>query len=212
MINLSRFLPREELFYDLLEASAGEAQASAELLGRLLINLNNDKKPSDLADFIAHRRKDKEITQQINEALCRSFVTPIDREDIVALSDALYKIPKNIERIGERLMAYGLRPWQNDFQRQSDVLSRATETMVFMVRSLRTLKNPDEIRAKNRLLQKLEGEGDELMLELFTNLFREVSDVKEILMRKDIYELLEKAIDRFRDAGNIVVQIVLKHT
>ncbi|MFA5190205.1 MAG: DUF47 family protein [Verrucomicrobiia bacterium] len=212
MINLSRFLPREELFYDLLEASAGEAQASAELLGRLLINLNNDKKPSDLADFIAHRRKDKEITQQINEALCRSFVTPIDREDIVALSDALYKIPKNIERIGERLMAYGLRPWQNDFQRQSDVLSRATETMVFMVRSLRTLKNPDEIRAKNRLLQKLEGEGDELMLELFTKLFREVSDVKEILMRKDIYELLEKAIDRFRDAGNIVVQIVLKHT
>lgn len=212
MINLSRFLPREELFYDLLEASAGEAQASAELLGRLLVNLNNDKKPSDLADFIAHRRKDKEITQQINEALCRSFVTPIDREDIVALSDALYKIPKNIERIGERLMAYGLRPWQNDFQRQSDVLSRATETMVFMVRSLRTLKNPDEIRAKNRLLQKLEGEGDELMLELFTNLFREVSDVKEILMRKDIYELLEKAIDRFRDAGNIVVQIVLKHT
>lgn len=212
MINLSRFLPREELFYDLLEASAGEAQASAELLGRLLVNLNDDKKPSDLADFIAHRRKDKEITQQINEALCRSFVTPIDREDIVALSDALYKIPKNIERIGERLMAYGLRPWQNDFQRQSDVLSRATETMVFMVRSLRTLKNPDEIRAKNRLLQKLEGEGDELMLELFTKLFREVNDVKEILMRKDIYELLEKAIDRFRDAGNIVVQIVLKHT
>jgi len=210
MINISRFLPKEELFYDLLEASAEEAKATADLLSGLLLNLK-DGTPADLDDFIAHRRKDKEITQQITEALCRTFVTPLDREDIMALAQALYKVPKTIEKIGERLLIYRLKPWQNDFQRQNELIGQATEAMLFMVRSLRTLKNPDEIRARNQLLQKLEGEGDKLMLELMRKLFKEINDTKEILMRKDVYELLEKALDRFRDAGNVVLEIVLKH-
>jgi len=210
MINISRFLPKEELFYDLLEASAEEAKATADLLSGLLLNLKEGT-PADLDDFIAHRRKDKEITQQITEALCRTFVTPLDREDIMALAQALYKVPKTIEKIGERLLIYRLKPWQNDFQRQNELIGQATEAMLFMVRSLRTLKNPDEIRARNQLLQKLEGEGDKLMLELMRKLFGEINDAKEILMRKDVYELLEKALDRFRDAGNVVLEIVLKH-
>ena len=212
MLNLSRLLPKDEKFYDLLEASAEEVRGSAELLEKLLESLNKSLPPATLEDFEAHRRKDKQITQQITEALCRTFVTPLDREDIVALSEALYRIPKNIERIGERLLAYRLEPWQNDFHAQCQLLQRATETMIFMVKSLRTLKNPEEIRAKNQILQWLEGEGDKLMLKLMQKLFLEMENVKEIVMRKDIYELLEKTLDRFRDAGNIIVRIVLKHT
>ena len=211
MLNLSRFLPREEQFYDLLEASADEVKASADLLGRLLAIINRNEPPSSLENFEEHRRIDKQITQQITEAICRTFVTPLDREDIVALAEALYKIPKSIERIGEHLLAYQLKSRQNDFQQQNELLSEASDTMLFMVRGLRTLEDPDEIRAKNQDLQRLEGEGDRLMLELTRKLFTEVDDAKEILMRKDIYERLERTIDRFRDAGNIVVQIVLKH-
>jgi len=211
MLNLSQFLPREEQFYDLLEASADEVKASADLLGRLLASINRNEPPSSLENFEEHRRKDKQITQQITEAICRTFVTPLDREDIVALAEALYKIPKSIERIGEHLLAYQLKSRQNDFQQQNELLSEASDTMLFMVRGLRTLEDPDEIRAKNQDLQRLEGEGDRLMLELTRKLFTEVDDAKEILMRKDIYERLERTIDRFRDAGNIVVQIVLKH-
>lgn len=212
MLNISRLLPKDEKFYDLLEASAEEGRASAQLLTKLLESLNNAQPPATLDDFESHRRKDKQITQEITEALCRTFVTPLDREDIVALSEALYRIPKNIERIGERLLAYRLIPWQNDFHAQSQLLTRATETMMFMVRSLREMKNPEEIRAKNQILQWLEGEGDKLMLELMRKLFAEMTDAKEIILRKDVYELLEKTLDRFRDAGNIIVRIVLKHT
>jgi uncharacterized protein Yka (UPF0111/DUF47 family) len=212
MLNISRLLPKDEKFYDLLEASAEEGRASAQLLTKLLESLNNAQPPATLDDFESHRRKDKQITQEITEALCRTFVTPLDREDIVALSEALYRIPKNIERIGERLLAYRLSPWQNDFHAQSQLLTRATETMMFMVRSLREMKNPEEIRAKNQILQWLEGEGDKLMLELMRKLFAEMTDAKEIILRKDVYELLEKTLDRFRDAGNIIVRIVLKHT
>jgi uncharacterized protein Yka (UPF0111/DUF47 family) len=210
MINISRLLPKEQLFYDLLEASAEQAKASAELLSGLLASLREET-PADLNAFVTHRRKDKQITQQITEALCRTFVTPLDREDIMALAESLYKIPKIIERIGERLLVYRLKPWRNDFQQQNELLGQATEAMIFMVRSLRKLQNPDEIRAKNQLLQKLEGEADKLMLELIRKLFTEINDAKEIVMRKDVYELLERAIDRFRDAGNVVVRIVLKH-
>ena len=212
MLNISRLLPKDEKFYDLLEASAEEGRASAALLEKLLKSLNDDRPPATLGDFESHLRKDKQITQQISEALCRTFVTPLDREDIIALSEALYRIPKNIERIGERLLAYRLGPWQKDFHTQSQLVTRATDTMVFMVKSLREMKNPEEIRAKNQILQWLEGEGDKLMLELMKKLFSEMTDVKEIIMRKDVYEMLEKTLDRFRDAGNIIVRIVLKHT
>ena len=212
MISISSLLPREAKFYDLMEASAEEVRGSADQLNALLAGLGQSGQATPLSGFTEHRRKDKQITQEISEALCKTFVTPIDREDILALSSALYRIPKLIERTGERLAIYRLKPWQNDFQRQNDLLLKATDALVFMVRNLRNIKDPDKVRARNQELQRLEGEGDKLVLQLTHKLFMEVSDMKEVLMRRDIYEMLEKTLDRFRDAGNVIVHIALKHT
>ena len=105
MISLKKLLGKEEKFYDLLEASAEEAKSSTGLLAKILAN-ESAAQASSIHDIIQTRRKDKRITQQITEELCRTFVTPLEREDIEALAFALYRIPKMVEKIVERLAIY----------------------------------------------------------------------------------------------------------
>jgi len=70
----------------------------------LLERLEQKESPQSLEEFVRSRRKDKEITQELTEQLCKTFITPLERKDIQALSAALYKIPKTVEKIGERVL------------------------------------------------------------------------------------------------------------
>src|SRR5829696_2166344 len=101
MFSLQKFLGKEDKFFDLLEASAQESRASVESLMRFVANAIQTR---TLDDFVLSRRKEKKINDQISEALCKTFVTALEREDIEALSVALYKIPKTVEKIAERIL------------------------------------------------------------------------------------------------------------
>src|SRR5919108_6159490 len=104
MFSIGKFLGHDEKFYDLLEASAQQAGSSVHHLIDLLAKLERSESTSDLAAFAESRREDKRITQQLTEALSKTFITPLEREDIQALAAALYKIPKTVEKIGERML------------------------------------------------------------------------------------------------------------
>src|SRR5438105_10516052 len=93
MLSIQKIFGRDEKFYDLLETSAQEADASVHHLIALLERLEQHESPQSLEEFILSRRKDKEITQELTEQLCKVFITPFEREDIQALAGALYKIP-----------------------------------------------------------------------------------------------------------------------
>jgi len=99
MLSIQKIFGRDEKFYDLLEKSAEEADASVHHLIALLERLEQHESPQSLEQFILSRRKDKEITQELTEQLCKTFITPLEREDIQALAGALYKIPKTVEKI-----------------------------------------------------------------------------------------------------------------
>src|SRR5690606_135352 len=96
MLSLKKLFGKEDKFFDLLEASAGEAKTSIDLLGHYLQKVAAGLPADSIDDFIQSRRKDKRITQKISEELASTFVTPLEREDIEALSFALYRIPKII--------------------------------------------------------------------------------------------------------------------
>jgi uncharacterized protein len=106
-MSLRKLPGKDEKFFDLLEASAEEAKTSTSLLARYLQTLHDPLKRQSLDEFILSRRKDKRITSQITEELCRTFVTPLEREDIEELSLALYRIPKGIEKIVDRCRDVG---------------------------------------------------------------------------------------------------------
>lgn len=212
MFSLSQLLGKDQKFFDLLEASAEQALTSTKLLSGYLQRMESFRTAGDLDDFIQNRRKDKKITSRITEELCRTFVTPLEREDIEALSRVLYRIPKTIEKLVERLSIYPGRVPREGLIRQATYLGKAAEAVVFMVGQLRHSPSIEKITEANDRLQFAEGEADKYMLELLKDLYQGSYDAKETVILQDLFEMLERSIDRCRDAGNVIFQIVLKYS
>jgi uncharacterized protein Yka (UPF0111/DUF47 family) len=209
MFSLQRLLGKEDMFFELLEASAQEAHNSVKTLVKLSNALD---RPDALAEFSAARREGKQINRKITEAVYTTFVTALEREDIEALSIALYKIPKTIEKFGERSLLAPLQVRGVNFSPQIDLLEKSTSTVVEMVKSLRRGVNLDEIKQLNDKLQGIEGEADSAIMTLYKDLFCGTHDALQVIVLKDLYELLEKVVDRCRDAGNVISHIVLKNS
>ena len=209
---LKRLLGKDELFFDLLEAGAEEAKASVDFFGRYLQTIASGGASTNLDELIHSRRKEKRIRQQMMEALSRTFVTPLDREDIEALSFALYRIPKQVEKIVERISIYPGRMPHEAFQRQAALMLQAADALITMVKQLRHSLGIEKIRETNERLQFAEGEADKVMLGLLKDLYQGDCSSKELVILGEIYEMIEQAVDRCRNAGNIVVQIALKHS
>ncbi|HAL71829.1 MAG TPA: pit accessory protein [Verrucomicrobiales bacterium] len=209
MISLQKLFGKNDIFYDLLEASAAEALHSVQALGKLL---TQPVATQNLDELILTRRKDKKITEQINEELCRTFVTELEREDIEALSNVLYKIPKTVEKIAERVIITGGRLQDVDFSRHLQMMEEATITVLNIVKELRKKLHLERVKDMNAKLQHIEGEADKLMMGLLKELYAGHRDPIQTIMLKDLYELMEKVYDRCRDAGNVVSHIVLKYS
>lgn len=209
MISLQKLFGKNDIFYDLLEASAAEALHSVQALGKLIAEQPANQSMDEL---ILTRRKDKKITEQINEELCRTFVTELEREDIEALSNVLYKIPKTVEKIAERVIIAGNRLQDVDFSRHLQMMEEATTTVLTIVSELRKKLHLERVKDFNAKLQHIEGQADKFMMGLLKELYQGTRDPIQTIMLKDLYELMEKVYDRCRDAGNVVSHIVLKNS
>ena len=209
MFSLQRILGKEDKFFTLLEASAEEARTSVQALVKLSRDLD---KPVALDEFAYARRKDKQITREISAAVYTTFVTALEREDIEELSNALYKIPKTVEKFSERALLAPQYVRGVDFSKQISLLERATDIVLELVKSLRGGLNLEKVKDLNDKLQFLEGEADKHMMTLYKDLFTGSHHPVQVIVLKDLYELLEKIIDRCRDAGNVISQIVLKNS
>jgi uncharacterized protein Yka (UPF0111/DUF47 family) len=206
---LRKLLGYDDKFFNLLEASAAEAQSSVQLLVGMLKQVNG---MPTLDEFIQTRRKDKQITEEISEQLCKTFVTPLEREDIEALSIALYKIPKTVEKFSEKFAVCHEHIREVDFSRQVNILEQTTETVTQMVKTLRQRAHLEHVKEQNNRLHYLEGEADKLMMSLIKELYSGKHDPLKVIIIMDLYETLERIIDRCRDAGNVIFQIVLKYS
>lgn len=208
MFSLQKLLGKDDKFFELLQASAEEGVHSVAALKRILTN------PSitpTLEEFVDSRRKDKAITNEISEMLVKTFVTSLEREDIEALSNALYKVPKTIEKFAERFILCAPRLRGVSFDHHLRMLDDAVTTVVAMLKELKK-SNLSAISQHNAKLQRIEGEADKLMLEHLRELYSGKHEPITALALKDLYELLEKVFDRSRDAGNVISNVVLKHS
>ncbi|MGI8601482.1 MAG: DUF47 domain-containing protein [Verrucomicrobiales bacterium] len=211
MLSLQKLFSKDDKFFTLLEASAEEGRNSILALNRIL---TQPESASSLEDFSRSKEADKKITEQINEALVNSFVTQLEREDIEILSAALYKIPKTVEKFAERFQMSAPLVRGVDFSQHVALLDAATNQVVALVKMLRVLGTGHVTRAKeiNLKLQQIEGDADKLILEILRDLYSGNHEVTKVLVLRDLYELLEKVVDRCRDAGNVVTHIVLKNS
>lgn len=208
MISIQRLFGKEDRFFELLLASANESHESIDFLTDIL----RHEKEHSLNEFAAVRKKDKQITKEISELLVKTFVTALEREDIEALSSALYKIPKTVEKFVERYMISADRVVKIDFTKHAAMLDEATELVVELIKTLK--KGMDIVRVKelNDRIQTIEGDADKLMLDCLRDLYSGKYDPLDVLIISKLYDLLEKVIDRCRDVGNVATQIAYKNS
>ena len=210
---LKRLFGRDDKFYDLLEASAEEAKHSATLLHQMLPIVNDERAFQEAIETLANsRRKHKRLSQEITTEICKTFVTPLEREDIEALSSALSRVPKTVEKIAERLLICPLNVHAESVAKLVSMLEQAIGTVSIMVKALRKNPHVEEIQDDYARLQSIEGDADRFLIALLRELFKGQNAGRDVVFLKDIYELIEKAIDRCRDAGNVVFQVVLKYS
>jgi uncharacterized protein Yka (UPF0111/DUF47 family) len=205
MFSIQKLFAKDDRFFELLEASAEESRASVQALKEVI------RGGKALDEFAVARQKEKQITVQISELLARTSVTVLDREDIEAISSVLYKIPKTVEKFAERYLISTAHVSGIDFSRQVILLERATDTVVVMIRELEK-SHFEQVNHHNEELQGAEGEADDLMIQLLKELYSGKYPPVTVVIVKDLYELLEKVVDRCRDVGNVVANVVLKHS
>jgi uncharacterized protein len=209
MFSIQQLFSKGDRFQELLEAAAEEAHESVRLVIELINAPRNTQK---LDDLILARRKEKKISDQISTELVKTFVTGLEREDIEALARGLFRIPKAAEKLAERLVMTRTHLTDIDFTRQADMMAKATDAIHEMVKQLRDMKDLEKIKTFNDRLQLVEVEADKYMNELLRELYSGKYEPLRAIVIRDVYELMEKVVDRCHDAGNVVMQIVLKNS
>ena len=164
-----------------------------------------------LDEFAATRRKGKKIAEAIAEKLVTTFVTPMEREDIEALAESLYKIPKTVEKFAERHGIVATQIRDIDFSPQIELLAKAVQLVWQMVRALRQGRDLSGLAELNRELQVIESLADDLLVDMSRRFFEPDFPPLKAIMLKDLFALNEKAIDRCRDAGNAIARALLKN-
>ena len=208
MFSLQTIFGQGKQFYTLLNAAAEAAHDSTRALHEML--KAPGRNPS-LDAFKLARQREREASDKISQALVDSFITPIEREDIESLASALYKIPKQVERFADRYALAQHRLDGIDFAPRASMLEQAAGVVVEMVKELPHLRL-EPMKALSDRLRVLEAEADRLILELHRDIYSGRLDAGEMFLLKEFFEILEKAIDRCREAGVVAYQIALKNS
>ena len=208
MFSLQTIFGSGKQFYLLLDEAASAAYDSARALHVMM--KATDRQPA-LDAFKLARLRERAASDKIGKALVDSFITPIEREDIEALGSALYKIPKQVEKFADRYSLAIQHLEGIDFAPRAAMLEQAASVVVEMVHEIKKM-NIDRMTSLNEKLRAIENEADRLMLELYRDIYSGRLDHLQMFLLKEFFEILEKAIDRCREAGVVAYQIVLKNS
>jgi hypothetical protein len=211
MFSLANLLPREEKFYGYIRKLCDECVTSAAHLETLVSTENAARRNDAAAAIIACKAQAKILQAEVTRELCLTFVTPFDREDIQDFCSELYKITKTIDKVREYLNLHNITDTQ-ELAAQAALIVQDARGMDSMVKALVSGGKLKQIMALAEELDALENKGDAVLSGLLVKLMKDPTDARQMIMRKDIYDLLERVIDRYRDAAGIALQIALKHS
>ena len=204
-----RFIPKEEKFYDLFEELAEKIDEGARLFLDMLTNFESFeprlvklKEIEHEADIITHRTYEK---------MHKTFLTPLDREDIYALVNKMDSILDMTEAAAIRMSIYKVNRTSPDLVEQAKLLNEATARVKKIVHGLRDMKNAPMILEACVEINTIENAGDVILRRTMAGLFERETDPIELIKWKEIFERFEEALDVCEDVSNIVEGIVLKN-
>ena len=212
MLARLRFIPHDDRFFDLFNRSAENNLEGARLLVDLLDNCDDlERKARHLKDI---EHTGDEITHEVFRALHRTFVTPLDREDISHLAAALDDVIDWIEEAGRRLRLYHISETTDLARKFGQLIYEQTEQLARAVPLLEDKRNANELEKAATEVHRLENEGDDLLAQAVEHLYDGITDVPQLISAMrwgDIYQLLEDATDKAEAAAVALQNIAMKN-
>ena len=206
---LDALVPKEKLFFELFAKLAKKGVDVCEAFEKMLADMDNVGTHVRRIKSLEHEAD--EITHATVEAVHRTFVTPIDRDDIHRLASRLDDVVDLVDAAAARVELYEIREIHQDCRDLAKVLTQAARLLPKAVAALETSRKNPKIALETCIeINRLENEGDTISHRAIARLFREEQDVRTLLKWKEIYENLESAIDRCEDVANLVEGIVIE--
>jgi uncharacterized protein Yka (UPF0111/DUF47 family) len=208
MARLSQlFASKDREFFDLFEEAAANVVRGADLLDRMLAHFPEQ---SDLArDIVICEQEGDRITHDIHQRLNSTFVTPIDREDILVLASNLDDVADLIDEVADYLGLYKIEAPMAQSQRLAHILLQATRQISEAMPRLRSFQDMSHFTVE---VNRLENEGDRVSRDAVASLFDNGIDPMVVIRWKDIFERLEEAIDACEHVANTLEGIVIKNS
>lgn len=206
---MSWFVPREAKFFDMFRESSDLIVKGAQELIAMVDDLSNAEERAKNIKDIEHQAD--QVTHHAISELHKTFITPLDRDEIYRLITKMDDILDFIEAASQRFFLYDIRKITPEVKELAQIILRASEAVRQAVAGLEQMKNAPKILELCVEINRLENEADHVLRSGMAKLFREDVGFKELIKLKEVYELLESVTDRCEDVANIVESIVLDH-
>jgi len=200
-------IPKKSIFFTQFSQHAQNALEAAQALDALFTNFTDVEKK--VRDIHAIEHYGDKLTHEIMRELNETFVTPLDREDIIGLASKIDDVTDVSYDVSELVQLYKVNEVRPSAARQTKALVAAANEMVLMMNNLEGLKDLEPHWIK---LHTFENEGDQIFRDALADLFARESNAIELIKWKDIHQLIEVALDRCEDVANIVEAIKVKHS
>ncbi|AVP57165.1 DUF47 domain-containing protein [Pulveribacter suum] len=211
-----KLLPREGNFFDMFNQHAERIVEAARAFSQLVANYNDphlrDRYNLDVDN--AERAADR-VTHEVNRTLHKTFITPIDREQIHSLINTMDDVADLLQDSAETMALYDIRHMTDEITRLTDLSLKCCERVQDAVKLLPRIADPAVAEAALKIceeIDRLEGDADRVLRSAMSKLFREEVDVRELIKLKAIYELLESVTDRCEDVANHIEGVILENS
>ena len=205
------FMPKDRIFYSLFEEVADGVTKMGRLLKNVVSEPDIDKRAA-LASLVEDQEHvNDDLTHKVFTELGRNFITPFDREDNHYLASALDDICDYIYSTAKKINFYKVNPNDTGIQKLADLIVEGTNQVGIAVRELRNMRDMRKITDALVKINSIENQADDVFDMSIDRLFDNEPDAKEVIKKREIYQVMETVTDKCEDAANVIESIIIKY-
>jgi uncharacterized protein len=208
---LKIFLPKDRVFFQLFESVVDVLVKMGEKLKEVVNESDFDTRAKLIKELEDMEHENDDFTHQIFTELGKNFITPFDREDIHYLASALDDIADYIYAAAKKINFYRVNPNDTGIQKMADIIGQGCVAVHNAVTELRNMKNMRQITDALVAINSIENQGDDIFDMSIEKLFAEEMDAKEVIKKREIYQVMEIVTDKCEDAANVIESIIVKY-
>jgi hypothetical protein len=205
------FLPKDRIFYQLFEDVAANVYRMGKKIQEVVAEPDFDKRGQIIKEIEDMEHVNDDFTHQIFTELGKNFITPFDREDIHYLATALDDIADYIYASAKKINFYRVNPNDTGMHKMADLIAEGCVEIQKAVAELRNMKNMRQITDALVKINSIENQADDIFDMSIERLFATEPDAKEVIKKREIYQVMEIVTDKCEDAANVIESIIVKY-